>query len=152
MRHRFFQAAIAVAFLVSTFVPAAADLSAEFLRIRGQSNSPVDKLFESVGLSYINSAAHFRYARAAIRGNVDLNAMDKAKSKHLANVAAGEADIEVFRNTVKKPGALSALKEVVLYWRSEMAILRDIQSEQAQLESLQRLKELIERTRIETEW
>ena len=111
----------------------------EFAAIISKKHTPVDDLFFSLGLVHVECFARSQY--------------DKALNSQLStdcNSSTGDEAISRFKENVRNPQAQASLKELIIYWRTELATM-GLKDHEEEVAVLHRMKNMAERIRAQNE-
>ena len=118
----------------------------------GSDKVPVDSLFSRLSLAHLNSFMCFSLARSMLNEPGGMDELVSARAKHVTNLGWGNEEIVKLRTRLKTQGSQDALKELALYWTTQMTLVSAIDRDDLEMVVLRRLRVMAERVRLESEW
>lgn len=149
--------ALLIALVISQPIAAAPSLAGyldELETIKGAmtERTPLNVLFYNFAIGYFSCAAKFQLADAHREGTKAQAAFDEGRACQAEPPLETVASIAKLKIELTKPGAQSALKEMVLYAQFSIAELQSTHSELDGVIFLRALNARFERVKLEADW
>src|SRR5882757_4807651 len=98
-------------------------------------------------LAHLNSFMCFSLARSMLNEPGGMDELVSARAKHVTNLGWGNEEIVKLRTRLKTQGWQDALKELALYWTTQMTLVSAIDRDDVEMVVLRRLRVMAERVR-----
>ena len=129
----------------------AANVLSEFGRLMGDNKSPFDKLFTSLAVIQMSCDTTFRLSSTLTEPANVAATRSKAEKCQSDGLVEGNTTLSEFKGALAKSASQSALRELTVFFRMQMADLGSRRTEDQEVLILRHFKYLVERIRVEEE-